>query len=105
MRVLICGGRDYRDARRVRLTLDEAHLKHRFSLVIQGGARGADLLAEAWATARGVSCDTYHADWREGKAAGPIRNQRMIDQGRPELVIALPGGPGNGGYDAPSPRG
>jgi hypothetical protein len=30
----------------------------------------------------------------QGKAAGPIRNQRMIDEGKPDLVIAFPGGRG-----------
>lgn len=35
------------------------------------------------------------ADWEDlGRKAGPIRNQRMLDDGRPELVVAFPGGPG-----------
>lgn len=29
-----------------------------------------------------------------GKAAGPIRNQRMLDEGKPDLVVAFPGGRG-----------
>jgi DNA-binding MurR/RpiR family transcriptional regulator len=33
---------------------------------------------------------SYPADWEAyGKAAGPIRNQRMLDEGKPDLVIAF----------------
>ena len=40
---------------------------------------------------RGVA----EADWaKHGRKAGPIRNQRMIDEGRPDLVVAFPGGTG-----------
>jgi len=37
---------------------------------------------------------TFDADWKLGKKAGPLRNQRMIDEGRPDLVVAFPGGKG-----------
>ncbi len=41
------------------------------------------------------SPEVYEADWHEhGRAAGPIRNARMIAEGRPDLVIAFPGGRG-----------
>jgi predicted polyphosphate/ATP-dependent NAD kinase len=30
----------------------------------------------------------------QGKAAGIIRNQRMLDEGKPDLVIAFQGGDG-----------
>ena len=40
----------------------------------------------------------YPADWdKHGKAAGPIRNKQMIDEGKPDLVIAFPGGRGTAG--------
>jgi hypothetical protein len=32
------------------------------------------------------------ADWEKlGRSAGPIRNQAMLDEGRPDLVVAFPG--------------
>jgi hypothetical protein len=43
---------------------------------------------------RNIPSEIYHADWQLGRKAGPIRNQRMLDEGRPELVIAFPGGRG-----------
>lgn len=65
------------------------------SLVIHGGAQGADRIAREWCICRKVECRGYAADWkRHGRAAGPIRNQRMLDDGKPDLVIAFPGGRG-----------
>lgn len=97
MRVLVCGGRDYSDANTLwgeldtirRETPDDA------MVVIQGGAHGADQMAREWCATRYVPYDNYAADWaKHGKAAGPIRNQRMIDEGKPSLILAFPGGRG-----------
>lgn len=64
--------------------------------MIHGGARGADEGAADWGKSEpGVTVVAYPADWKKhGKAAGPIRNQRMIDEGKPDVVIAFPGGRG-----------
>lgn len=95
MRVLVCGGRNYADADTLCRTLDALHAEHGFDLVIHGGARGADAMASAWAAQRGVPVEQYEAEWRVyRKAAGAIRNRRMLAEGRPELVIAYPGGRG-----------
>jgi len=48
-----------------------------------------------WARIKEVAVQVFPADWEtHGKAAGPIRNQRMLDEGRPDLVVAFPGGRG-----------
>jgi hypothetical protein len=99
-RALVCGGRDYNDRDAVYAALDHLHAEHRFSMLIAGGARGADALAYEWATARGVPNEVYMADWALGPKAGPIRNQRMLDDGKPSLVIAFPGGKGTAGMMA-----
>lgn len=96
MRVLVCGGRTFHERDIVFSELD----KHStdwgpFKTLIQGGAGGADRLAKVWAEERGVEVLTFPADWKRlGIAAGPRRNQQMIDQGKPDLVIAFPGGAG-----------
>jgi hypothetical protein len=70
-------------------------------MVIAGGARGADTLAAQWAADRGIPAEVYMADWQgQGRKAGPIRNQRMLDEGRPDLVAAFPGGKGTAGMMA-----
>lgn len=97
MRVLVCGGRDYCESSTVWGVLDTIRrsVPHDTMVVIQGGAAGADCIAREWCGSRGVPYDNFPADWKaHGKAAGPMRNQRMIDKGRPDLVVAFPGGRG-----------
>lgn len=97
MNVLICGGRDYFDTKYFYETMDALHAfdDFKYTLIVQGGARGADTLAMAWARDRKIPCATFPADWAKyGKRAGYVRNQDMLDKGRPELVIAFPGGRG-----------
>ena len=95
MRVLCCGGREFLDREMLAATLDRIHQERRFSLLIAGGARGADMMAEEWARTVGLPCTVYQADWAGlGRKAGPIRNQQMLDEGQPELVVAFPGGRG-----------
>lgn len=90
-RILVCGGRDYDD----RDTLFEALDYYNPEVVISGGARGADMLAERWAKARDVVHWIYPARWKvDGKSAGPLRNIRMFDNSHPDLVLAFPGGRG-----------
>jgi hypothetical protein len=63
--------------------------------MMQGGARGANALAKDWAaTHPDIKRHEMKADWhRHGRAAGPIRNQKMLDWG-PDLVVAFAGGDG-----------
>ena len=93
--MLVCGGRSYTDKERLWSTLNGFLQSRRVRRVISGGARGADTMAEDWAKARGIECVVFHADWAKyGRAAGPIRNQQMLDEGRPTLVVAFPDGRG-----------
>lgn len=87
MRVLICGGREWTDGAAIQREL--AKLAGA-ALVVEGGARGADRLARHAADALGIPTRTFFADWlRYGRAAGPLRNQQMLDEGRPDLVLAF----------------
>jgi hypothetical protein len=75
--------------------LDNLHASIPFELLIHGGAQGADDLADAWARERGIVRQMYRPNWKaHGRAAGPIRNQRMIDEGKPTIVVAFTGGAG-----------
>jgi hypothetical protein len=76
------------------LTLTKMHMEKPFDAIIEGGAQGADRFAREWAEAHAVKVETYYADWRVGPKAGPIRNQRMLDDGRPDVVVAFAGGRG-----------
>ncbi|MFA4971540.1 MAG: DUF2493 domain-containing protein [bacterium] len=102
MRVLVCGGRDYANRERVFEVLDKLHAERGIDALIHGAARGADTLAAQWVLrtfhiADVFKCDlfSFPANWdRDGYAAGPIRNRRMLDEGKPDLVVAFPGGKG-----------
>lgn len=95
VRVLVCGGRNYDDRELVRIVLDRIHKETPITAIIHGAAPGADTLAGWWATVNEVSNQDYPADWKKhGKAAGPIRNLQMLTEGRPDMVLAFPGGRG-----------
>ena len=95
MRVLVCGGRNFADRALLNKVLDEAHMAGPITTLIHGVAKGADTLAAEWADLRHVPVEGHRADWkRYGKDAGPIRNARMLEQGKPRMVIAFPGGNG-----------
>lgn len=58
--------------------------------IIEGEAKGADTLARLFGETIGIPVEKYPADWsKHGKAAGPIRNKQMLDEGKPDLVIAF----------------
>jgi hypothetical protein len=97
MRVLVCGGRNYSDYTCMSVFLQNYLSKE--DILIHGKSRGADSLSEI------VRTDLYGkdeskvirfpADWeRYRKRAGFIRNQQMLDEGKPDLVLAFPGGSG-----------
>lgn len=94
VKLIVCGGRDWADAGAVNRVLSVAHERRNIAMIITGGAKGADSLAARWAHANGVPYLTVPANWeRFGDAAGPIRNQWMLDQ-VVDGVIAFPGGRG-----------
>jgi hypothetical protein len=93
MRILVCGGRNYKNFERLQEVLNQYLLD--IDVLIHGGARGADGLAWDWALQNQVPTLMYEAQWKEhGRSAGPIRNRQMLEKGQPDLVIAFPGGKG-----------
>jgi hypothetical protein len=88
MRVLVCGSRNWQDLETIFRGLRDLGP---IEVVIEGEAPGADRLAAQAAHRLGITVLRFPADWdRYGKAAGPIRNQQMLDEGRPDLVLAYP---------------
>lgn len=95
MRLAVCGGRNYQNHEHVRRVLDEIVNHADVAVLITGGARGADFLAEQWAFANAIHVKAYQAEWTiHGRAAGPLRNQRIVDDGKPDFLVAFPGGRG-----------
>lgn len=95
MKVLVCGGRKFNDAMTLGAWLGGIHKKQGIDLLIEGGAPGADTMAKAFAIWANIPVKTFPADWsRHGPAAGPLRNRQMLEEGKPDLVVAFEGGKG-----------
>ena len=99
MRILVCGGRDFYHMGTLNYAMNvllmERGLHEADVTIIQGGAKGADFLAKAWADWVGAKHVEYPADWKtHGRGAGHIRNAQMLSEGKPDLVVAFKGGRG-----------
>ncbi len=94
--LLVCGGREYDNFTYAFIVLDDIAKDHGpIDLLVHGGARGADEAARAWASSRNVKHKAYLAQWgRYGRSAGIVRNIRMLDDSKPDLVVAFPGNQG-----------
>lgn len=103
MRVIICGGRDFKDFDKGKAILDlllGPYTSYKDGVfptltVIEGGAKGADTMADEWLSDNRYSRHIKRkADWeKHGRAAGAIRNREMLGDD-PDLIIAFPGGLG-----------
>ena len=89
--VLVCGGRKFSGWPAMQRVLDRISP----DIIIHGAAGGADSMAGRYARENNIPCRDFPAEWqRYGRSAGYRRNQRMLDKGKPDLVVAFPGGRG-----------
>lgn len=89
----VTGGRDYNDAQCVERILSS--IFDIGDVLGVGDADGLDKLARQWALARRVQFFEFTAQWSNfGRAAGPMRNRAMLDEMKPTMLIAFPGGRG-----------
>lgn len=95
MRAIICGGRKFEDRVGGFAFLNEIHSGTPISFVIEGGAVGGDRIGREWAIKNNIPYYTYEPDWDGlGPKAGPLRNKQMLVEGKPDVVLALPGAKG-----------
>ena len=88
MNILCCGDRNWKNELAIRNELSKFIGKD--ITIIHGAARGADSIAGNIAKEFGFKVKEFPADWNKyKKAAGPIRNKQMLDEGKPDLVIAF----------------
>lgn len=94
-RVLICGDRFWTNYARVLTCVQLEHNVTPIDVVIEGECRGADKMGRQAAEAIGLSAASgsilpFPADWNKlGLAAGPVRNQQQLVEGRPTEVWAF----------------
>jgi|ERR1700752_1235923 len=107
----VTGGRGFDDAAFLRFHLRLIHKAEPFTMLAHGNASGADKLAASWAALRNIGLWPFDAAWddidapgalikrrKDGKLynalAGFWRNERMLDEAKPEALIRFPGGKG-----------
>ncbi|SEC67707.1 Uncharacterised protein (plasmid) [Tsukamurella tyrosinosolvens] len=103
MRILITGSRFWSDRAAVETALRyvAAGLVPEAVTVVHGACPygGADTIAGDIAARWGCAVDEHPADWDMfGKAAGPIRNQEMVDLGA-DVCLAFPETGSRGTWD------
>lgn len=85
MKTAIIGSRAFADYALLKEKLDAIE---NMSSVISGGAKGADSLAERFATEKGLETLIILPDWKTyGKAAGVRRNELIVKEA--DLVVAF----------------
>jgi hypothetical protein len=105
-KVIVTGGRRYGELETVIKVLDSLSP----SVIIEGGATGADALAREYASLRNLDGWTYQADWKDlsqpdarikegpygsyDAQAGHRRNKVMLEENLDSVLVAFPGGHG-----------
>lgn len=111
-KILVCGGRSFDDYELLNDKLNSICIGRGWCTnldadlnwvprveIIQGGAKGADALADKWAVNGWCKVHEFPPlpenieKWGYGTAC-LMRNQQMLDEGKPDLVVAFPGGRG-----------
>jgi hypothetical protein len=84
MKVAVIGSRTFDNYEEVKRTLSAIDI----TLLVSGGAKGADTLGEQYAKENNIPTKIFLPDWeKHGKAAGFIRNTDIINEA--ELVVAF----------------
>lgn len=94
MIILVCGDRHWKDRemieREITAVQSEFDVDNDEVVIVEGEANGADKMARQYAVQVGIPVHPYPAQWsRFGRSAGPIRNQWMLDEEHPDLVLAF----------------
>lgn len=110
-RVLVTGSREFDDYETMCIELGHVLVQqmalhgtsHPPIVVVHGGARGADALAERAAQAFGMKTEPHPADWRPNgtvdRGAGFKRNAVMVSLGADLALAFYKQGAGNKGTD------
>lgn len=101
LRVVVCGGRSFDDYEYMKETLDKLQrTQFKIQTIIHGGARGADTCAQDYADEYGLGYKVYpvkKSEWRTiGKAAGILRNKKMLNESRADVCVGFWNGTSKG---------
>ena len=84
----IVGTRTFDNYKLLKEKVNKINKKTKINMIVSGGCRGTDKLAEKYAQEKNIPVKTYIPNWKKyGKAAGPIRNDLIIENS--DKVIAF----------------
>lgn len=96
IRIIVAGTRTFSDYELLKNKLDDfvSKLKQKYPdkqvVIITGSAKGADQLGNLYARNHHIPLKEFPADWNTyGRAAGPIRNQQMLDYALYEIPALI----------------
>lgn len=92
MRLLVCGGRHFDDAALVEGGLTAFHTASPISVVIHGGLPGIGMPLESWARRNAIHVIRYPANFTLGKRGDSTRDEFMLADSRPDMLLVFPGG-------------
>ena len=93
MKILVCGSTRLRNAEKLIELLDELHEQSAITCLINGGARGADLLASKWAHSKSIPVKRFKVNSTPTQDAFYAPNDKMLGEEQPDLVLAMDPGP------------
>jgi len=95
MKVAVIGSRGFNDYELVKTTLSPFTI----TLLVSGGAKGADSLGERYANENNIETLIFKPDWKKhGPAAGPLRNTDIVNNA--DTIIAFWDGESKGTKDS-----
>ena len=78
-KLMISGSRSIRNLRIIFDELEKLYTEHPNLILISGGAKGVDSIAEEWGRFRKIQIEQHKPDWATyGKGAGIVRNKEMV---------------------------
>lgn len=90
MKVVVTGTRETLTEEWIEI-IGDTLLEYEIDVLVHGGCTGVDKECDRLALSMGWRVVEVRANWRKyGRAAGPMRNRKMIDEYEPELVLAFP---------------
>ena len=75
MKVAVVGSRNFNNYELLKETLDKLNI----SLIVSGGAKGADSMSEVYAKEHGIETLIFKPDWSLGRHAGFLRNENIVN--------------------------
>jgi hypothetical protein len=95
MKVAVIGSRNFNNYSLVKETLTKLDI----TLLVSGGALGADSLGEQYAKLNNIPTKIFYPDWKKfGRKAGFLRNTDIINES--DMVVAFWDGTSKGTLDS-----